>query len=71
MSRHSYQPDGRERVATPAGEFDAVKLVRRNEGSGETAEVWFAADRAPLPVRIVLVEKDGTRYEHRAKRISP
>lgn len=70
MSRHSYQPNGRERVATPAGEFDAVKLVRRNEGSGESAEVWCAAEHGYLPVRIVLVEKDGTRYEHLARRIS-
>lgn len=70
MSRHTYKPNGRERVATPAGEFDAVKLTRKNEGSGEVAEIWLAADRGYLPVRIVVVEKDGTRYEHVATRIS-
>jgi hypothetical protein len=70
MSRHTYKPYGRERIATPAGEFDAVKLGRKNEGSGEVAEIWLAADRGYLPVRIVVVEKDGTRYEHVATRIS-
>jgi hypothetical protein len=70
MSRHTYAPNGRERVATPAGEFDTVKFVRRNEGSGEVSELWFAANRNHLPVRIVVVEKDGTRYEHVATRIS-
>lgn len=70
MSRHTYRADGRERVATPAGEFDAVKVVRLNEGSGESAQVWCAAEYGYLPVRIVLVEKDGTRYEHLARRIS-
>jgi hypothetical protein len=69
MSRHVYRPNGRERLATPAGQFDTVKLIRKNEGSGEVAEIWLAADRSYLPVRIVVVEKDGTRYEHVATRI--
>jgi hypothetical protein len=70
MSRHTYRPNGRERLATPAGEFDTVKLLRKNEGSGEVSEIWLAADRGYLPVRISVVEKDGTRYEHVATRIS-
>jgi hypothetical protein len=70
MSRHSYQRGGRERVTTPAGEFDAVKLHRRNESSGEVAEIWLAASRGYLPVRLVVTESNGTRYEHLATRIS-
>jgi len=70
MSRHTYKPNGRERLATPAGEFDTVRLIRRNEGSGEVAEIWLAVDRSYLPVRILVVENDGTRYEHVATRIS-
>ena len=69
MSRHTYTPDGRERIATPAGDFDAVKVTRKN-GSGDVAEIWLAANRHYLPVRIVVLEKDGTRYEHVATRIS-
>ena len=69
MSRHSYQVSGRERVATPAGEFDAIKMTRTNDD--EVAELWFAVERSYLPVRILLVEKDGTRYEHLARRIEP
>jgi hypothetical protein len=70
MSRHTYKPNGREHLATPAGEFDAVRLIRRNEGSGEVSEIWLAANRGYLPVRLVVTEKDGTRYEHVATRIS-
>jgi hypothetical protein len=70
MSRHTYKLNGRERLATPAGEFDTVKLIRKNEGSGEVAEIWLAADRGYLPVRILVAEDDGTRYEHLATRIS-
>jgi hypothetical protein len=70
MSHHTYHAGGRERIGTPAGEFDAVKVTRTN-GSGDKAEIWFAADRHYLPVRIVVMEKDGTRYEHLATRIQP
>ncbi|HEX6156008.1 MAG TPA: DUF3108 domain-containing protein [Burkholderiales bacterium] len=69
MSRHTYQLSGRERVATPAGEFDAIKVTRTNDA--EVTELWFAVTRGYLPVRILLVEKDGTRYEHLARRIEP
>ena len=34
------------------------------------SEIWLAADRGYLPVRIVMLEKDGTRFEHVATRIS-
>jgi hypothetical protein len=71
MSHHTYQPAGREKLATPAGEFDAIKMTRRNEGSGDVVEIWLAANRSYLPVRIVILEKDGTRYEHVATRMSP
>jgi len=70
MSRHTYKPNGREKLGTPAGVFDTIKLIRSNEGSGEAAEIWLAAERHYLPVRIVLQEKDGTRLEHTATRIS-
>jgi hypothetical protein len=69
MSRHTYQPNGRERLGTPAGVFETVKLIRRN-GSGETAEIWLAAELGFLPVRILVTDDDGTRYEHVASRIS-
>ena len=70
MLRHTYKPQGGGRVVVPAGEFDTVTLMRRNEGSGEVAEIYHAAKLGYLPVRIVVTEKDGTRYEHVATRIS-
>jgi hypothetical protein len=68
MSHHTYKPNGREQLSTPAGQFDTLKLFRRND-SGDAAEIWFAAEVGYLPVRIVIQEKDGTRYEHVATRI--
>ena len=70
QSRQEYDVGGRERVKTPAGEFDAVKVTRRTEpGKKDSAHLWVAADFG-LPVRLVHVERDGKSCEHVAKRIS-
>ena len=70
QSRHDYEVGVRERVSTPAGDFDAVKVTRRPEpGATDRAELWVAEELG-LPVRLVHVEKDGKRCEHVAKRIS-
>lgn len=67
-SRHVYSVNGRERLKTPAGDFDALKLVRGTED--EKAEIWLAADRDYLPLRILVVEKGGVRYDQLAIKIT-
>jgi len=69
LSRHVYKVLGRERVRTPAGEFDTVKVARQSD-ERDSAELWLAAERAFVPVRLLVVDKDGTRYEQLATRIS-
>jgi len=69
LSRHVYKVVGRERVRTPAGEFDTVKVARQSD-ERDSAELWLAAERAFVPVRLLVVDKDGTRYEQLATRIS-
>ncbi len=71
VTSYTYQVAGRERVKTPAGEFDALKLVKRKDNPQDKAtEIWLAADRQYLPVRILIVEKDGTRLDQVAVKIS-
>jgi len=70
LSRHDYTIVGRERVRVPAGEFDSVKVRRGGADPRETAEVWLAAERGYVPIRLLVVEKDGTRYDQVATRIT-
>ena len=71
ISHHRYQLKGRERIRTPAGEFDAVHVERiREPNEKDTAELWLAAELGYIPVRLLDIEKDGTRYEQLATRIS-
>ena len=70
LSRHEYKVVGRERLKTAVGEFETVKVARKGDGR-ESAELWLAAERGYVPVRLVVTEKDGTRYEQNPTRISP
>lgn len=70
VSHYTYQPAGRERVKTPAGEFDALKFVKkRDRPEDKITEIWFAVERQYLPVRLLIVDKEGTRVDQVASRI--
>ena len=67
---HIYQVAGRERLRVPAGEFNALKVVRKHDNPGKRAtEIWFATDKSYIPLKIVL-DRDGARSEQVAVRIN-
>jgi hypothetical protein len=71
VTKYTYEPKGREKLKTPAGEFDALKLVKRRDNAGDReTEIWLAADRGFVPVRVLLVEKDGTKVDTVATKIA-
>jgi hypothetical protein len=69
QSRHVYTPGGRERITTPIGAHDALRFVRAN--GNERTEIWLASELSYLPLRILVVEEDGTRYEQVTTKITP
>lgn len=69
ISDQVYRLEGREPFKTPAGEFDALKLVRRKE-KNERAEIWLATNRDYLVVRILIITKEGDRIDQVVTRIS-
>jgi hypothetical protein len=69
QSRHVYTAAGRNRIKTPYGELDALLYVRGP--ADDRTELWLAAERALLPVKIVVLEKDGTRFEQALSKITP
>jgi hypothetical protein len=70
ISHYVLEVAGRERISVPAGEFDALRLVRR-EDDGKTTELWLDRARSLLPLRVHIVDKDGTRIDQVAARIEP
>jgi negative regulator of sigma E activity len=65
-----FEVAGRERLAVPAGEFDALRLVKR-DNDGRSMQIWLDATRSYLPLRVLVVHKDGTRVDQVATRFVP
>lgn len=71
LSAYVYRAAGRERVKTPAGEFEALKLVKQKSSPDDNGvEVWLAVERHFLPVRSVLTDRHGVRLEQAATRMA-
>jgi hypothetical protein len=70
VAHYVFEVAGRERLAVPAGEFDALRLVKRDD-DGRSMQIWLDATRSYLPLRVLVVHKDGTRVDQVATRFAP
>lgn len=72
LSLHRYAFAGRDTLKTEAGVFQALKLVKqRAPGDSRGTEIWLATKRDYLPLRVLVIEKDGTRLDQLVTRIEP
>jgi hypothetical protein len=70
LTQTHYIVAGNEMLKTPAGEMETVHLVKQREGKDDKGtELWFASGRDYLPVRILVIEKDGARLDQVLTRI--
>jgi len=61
---------GTEKLATPAGEMWTLHIAKLRDGpEDKSTDIWFAAERDFLPVRVLVVETDGTRSDQVLTRI--
>src|SRR5438034_7765875 len=61
---------GNEKLATPAGEMQTLRIAKVRDGpEDKSTDIWFAADRDFLPVRVLIVDNDGTRADQIVTRI--
>ncbi len=71
VTHFQYKVAGTETLKTPAGDLETVHVVKQRENRDDRGtELWFASARDYLPVRILLIEKDGTRIDQVLARIS-
>jgi hypothetical protein len=64
LSSFRYRVSAPETLNTPVGALQAVRLVKQLEGGDDrSTEIWLASERNYVPVRILVVEKDGTRVD--------
>lgn len=71
VSNYVFDVAGRERLKVPAGEFDALRLVKREPaGDPRSTQIWLDPARSHLPLRVLAVQKDGARIDQVATRIA-
>ena len=70
VSQFRFVVVGPEKLTTPAGEMQTLRISKERDGPDDKAmDIWFASDRGYLPVRILIVDKDGTRADQVVTRI--
>ena len=61
---YRYQSTGNEQIDTRLGKMNTLHLIKQREaGDNNQSEVWLAAERNFVPVKLLIIESDGTRYE--------
>jgi len=63
---------GTEKLRTSMGEMETLHLSKLRDGPEDKAtDIWFASGRDLLPVRVLAVDKDGTRDDQTVTRVTP
>ncbi len=69
IEAYRYQLAGRETLNTALGKLNTVHLVKQREAGDNAVEVWLAPEHHHLPVKVLIVENDGSKYEQTITRI--
>jgi hypothetical protein len=69
---YRYTVAERQTLKTPAGTFETLHLVKlKDPGDARGTELWLASARSLLPVRLLVIDRDGTRMDTVVTRITP
>ena len=64
IESYQYRAAGSVPVDTPMGRMNALHLVKQREaGDNNEIEVWLSTERNFVPVKLLIVESDGSRFE--------
>ncbi|MHB8167930.1 MAG: DUF3108 domain-containing protein [Sulfuricella sp.] len=63
LNLYHYKLAGEEKITTPAGQFQAIHLVKQHAADEDGTEIWLAKKRHFFPVRIVVEEHNGGKLE--------
>jgi hypothetical protein len=69
LAHYEYAVTPKVEIDTPLGRMVTLHLVKQTEPGGSDTEIWLARDRRFLPVKMLIRESNGMRYEQVATRI--
>ncbi len=65
--RYTITPD--VEIDTPLGRLQTLHLVKQREPGDTGTEIWLSVRHHLLPVKMIVIEDDGARYEQVATRL--
>ena len=63
LDRYHYTVQPGVEIETPLGRMATLRLVRQHRPDESGAEVWLAPQHRYLPVKVLILDEDGSRYE--------
>ena len=63
LDRYRYTVTPGVEIDTPMGRMTTLHLVKQHKPDESGAEVWLSPQHRYLPVRVLVVEENGTRFE--------
>lgn len=64
LDRYRYRITPDVEIDTALGRLKTLHLVKERDVGDRGAEVWLSPLHQQLPVKVVITEKDGKRFEH-------
>lgn len=63
LEQHRYTVRTGVEIETPLGRMATVHLVREHQPDEDGVEIWLAPQHRYLPVKLLILDEDGARYE--------
>lgn len=63
LDRYRYTITRDVEIDTPLGRMRTLHLVKQRDPGDSETEIWLAPEHRYLPVKMLIVESDGARYE--------
>jgi hypothetical protein len=69
VETYHYQLGPDQEIDTPLGKLHVLHLVRQRPNNEPVVEVWLAKDQQLMPVKMRIIERNGSRYEQLISRL--
>jgi hypothetical protein len=63
LDRYRYRATADVEIETGLGRLKTLHLVKQREGNEAVSEVWLSPQHQHFPVKLLIVERDGVRFE--------
>lgn len=69
LERYRYTSSADVTIDTPFKRLNTIHLVKQREADDTGTEIWIAPEYGNLPVKVLIIEDDGVRYEQVVTRL--